>query len=267
MIDISDIKRRLARLGLTKNQADIYLLLLQRGNSRVTDFVNILKIPRSSVYENLKGLYELGLAEEIVENSFKRIRAYPLSLLKHRLNEDISKLKEQSADLERLEKELEEIPSDPNQTTTTVRYYKGIAGARQIFWNTLKSKDVIYVYGEWGRSQYLGVEFYKNFVTESYERNFQEQVLTNSTLRVLDSIRAGINGPTSRTKIENVKVLPVEAVAFTGDTLIYDDIYAQVFLKDEVINGFEIQSEQFVKTQRAIFESLWKSATKLSELL
>jgi hypothetical protein len=47
----------------------------------------------------------------------------------------------------------------------------------------------------------------------------------------------------------------------------YDNIYAVIYLKNVEINGFEIESQEFVDTQRAIFETLWTDAKPVLELL
>ncbi len=266
MADVIALKKRLVKFGIAEKQAEIYVLLLRQGNLRISDIVSALQMPRSSVYESLKGLFEIGLAEEVIENSFKRIRAYPIGSLKHHLDENMLKIQKQAEDLTHLEKIFDILPGLPMSSTTTVRYYKGVAGARQLFWNTLKSKNTTYVYSEWGRSRYLGIEFYKNFVAESRDRGFQEQVITNSTPRVLNSIKQHLDTPVSRTKLENIRFMPIDKIALKGDSFMYDDIYAQIFLKDGVISGFEIQSEPFVKTQRAIFETLWDTAQPVSSL-
>ena len=69
MSNLSLIRKNLISLGITQSQADIYILLLQKGSLRISDITKLLNLPRSSVYENLKGLFNIGLAEEIIENS------------------------------------------------------------------------------------------------------------------------------------------------------------------------------------------------------
>lgn len=262
-----EIHGSLLELGLTPKQIDIYLLLLQGGSLRVSDMVRALAMPRSSVYESLKGLFEFGLIEEVVENSFKRIRAYPLSAMRRNLEEKIKDLEEKSSRLDEIEKTIAALPGNDRGLPTVVRYYKGRAGARQLLWNTLKSTDRLYVYSEWGRGQYVGMEFYRTFVRESRKRDIKEHVLTNSLPRVIDSIRTYVGTDISRAKVETIRALDAEQVTFKGETFMYDNIYAQIYLKDEQITGFEIESQQFIDTQRAIFDMLWNSATPVSSLL
>jgi len=267
MTDVKHIKKKLENFGLSQKQAEIYILLLRQGSLRINEIVKFLDLPRSSVYEHLRSLFDLGLAEEMIENNYKLIAAYPIGSIKHRIDEQVIKLHKQAADLEYLERALNVLPSIKLYPATTIRYYKGKSGAQQLFWNTLKAKNTIYVYSEWGRGRYVGINFYKKFVEESYARGFKEHVLTNPLPSVLSSIRQHAHTPVSRTELNNIRTVDSKVIKFKGDTLMYDNIYAQIFLKDERISGFEIESKQFLDTQRAIFNTLWEQAKPISDFL
>src|SRR5690606_30279013 len=154
MSSIASIKKQMARFGLSEKQSEIYLVLVKQGELRIQEIVNLTETPRSSVYEAIKALDELGLVEEVVEDNFKRIKAYPISSMRHNLNEQILELQSLSSDLDTIENSLASLPATDKLASTKVRYYKGVAGARQLFWNTLKSQETIRVYSEYGRSKY-----------------------------------------------------------------------------------------------------------------
>ena len=264
----STILTKLEHLGLSKNQALVYFLLLERGECRVQELVSLTRIPRSSIYEILKALFGMGLATEIVEDTHKRIRPYPLSNLKHSLQEKIVDLENQTQELDELESILE-VRLQNIVPPMSVRYYKDVSGARQLLWNTLKSQDKVYVYSAWGRGSYVGMKYYESFVAESRARGIQEQVLINPTDHALESIRKYTlpGSPISRTKVEDIRAIPQREIPITGETFIYGNVYAQIYLKDDEIVGFEIENSNFARMQRATFEKLWKLANPVSELL
>ena len=150
---------------------------------------------------------------------------------------------------------------------TNVRYYKGVSGARQLLWNTLKAKDTVYVYSAWGRGRYVGIKFYKSFVNESGEKEIKEKVLINPTKRVLTSIRKYAGSSIARTATKDIRALSEENILIKGETFIYDNVYAQLYLREEEISGFEIESSNFIETQRSIFKTLWEMAKPVSSLL
>lgn len=249
------VEQRLMEFGLSKAQAEVYMLLTQNGELRIQQIVVLSGIPRSSVYEHLRALEKNGLIERIVGENFVRVKAYPLDALRHNLEQQIS-------ELGKLENAISKLPA-PQSGTTTIRYYKGVAGARQLFWNSLKAANAVYVYSAWGRGSYVGTKFYKSFVQESRARSIHEKVLINPSEHALSSIRQYSGSAESRTKPEDIRTLSKHKVNIKGETLIYNNIYAQVYLKEEEINGFEVESDLFTETQRSIFETLWEVAKPL----
>jgi sugar-specific transcriptional regulator TrmB len=269
MSDISLVQKELEKVGLSTNQAKIYLLLIAHKELRVQEIVRLADIPRSSVYESLKKLFELGIAEEIVEDTFKKIRPYSLGIMTHGLEEEMTRLQKIKSDLHDLEKTLKLTTLSGSQDATTVRYYKDRSGARQLFWNSLKAEDMVYVYSDWSRRRYVGMKYYEYFVTETRKRHIKEHVLINMSPDTLTSIRKHSypGSPISRTRVEDIRVLDNEKMLIKGDTVIYDNIYAHVYLKNVTINGFEIENNQFTEMQRSIFETLWNMAIPVSQFL
>lgn len=267
MPDLSGLQKELEKFGLSSSQAKIYLLLVEHKQLRIQAIAKLADMPRSSVYENLKRLFELGIAEETTVDSYKIIRPYPLGIKHHGLDETILKVQRLKKDLGSLEKKINLAPLDMAEGQSAVRFYRGRSGARQLLWNTLKAKNKVYVYSNWGRGRYVGMKFYQNFVNESRRREIKEQVLINPTDPTLESIRKFTypGSPISRTRLEDIRA--IDKIKITGDTFIYNNIYSTIYLKNIEINGFEIESQQFIETQSAIFETLWDLALPIKELL
>lgn len=269
MTNFKKIKKELYKFGLSEKQASVYLSLVGHGELRIQEIVNLTQIPRSSVYESLKKLYELGIVEELVDTHFKKIRSYPIGTMRHGLDEKLSNIQRLITDLDNLEKAIALTTSTNSSPLTAVRYYKGRSGARQLLWNSLKAKSVIYVYSDWGRSRYVGIKYYENFVSEYREIGLKEKVLINPTSAALESIRRFNypGSPIARTRVEDIRALDKKSIFIKGDTFIYNNICAQIYLKNIEINGFEIESQNFVQMQRSVFETLWSRAQPISVLL
>lgn len=103
-----------------------------------------------------------------------------------------------------------------------------------------------------------------NFVSESYKRNIKEKILTNPTEQTISLIKRDTGTPLARSDTKNIRILPEISVPIKGDALIYNGIYAQVYLHNKEIYGFEIESRDFVDTQRSIFETLWATAEPIT---
>jgi sugar-specific transcriptional regulator TrmB len=81
--DLTAIHQELLKFGLSDNQAKIYLLLVTHRELRIPEIIRLARLPRSSVYLHLERLYELGIAEEIVESNYRKIRPYPIGVVRH----------------------------------------------------------------------------------------------------------------------------------------------------------------------------------------
>lgn len=267
MTNFETIERELQKFGLSKNQSLIYLYLVAHGELRIQEIVGITRIPRSSVYECLKGLLKQGLVEEIIEYKFTRYKAYPIGSIRHGLNEKLNELQSQITDLNDLEKAITLLPKKNTLPATTVRYYKGVSGARQLFWNTLNAKNTVYVFSAYGRSKFVGKSFYMDFVRESQIKKIKEKVLINPTERAINFIKRDTGTSLARTKLNDLKVLKEENILIQGETFIYNNIYSQINFDSEGIDGFEIESDSFTKMQRSLFETLWKVAKPIAPFL
>jgi len=267
MANLKEIKNELKRFGLSENQVLIYLTLIQHGSLRIQEVANLSLIPRTTVSDCLKILLELGLVEKIVEDNFTRIKPYPLSSMKHNLSEKLKQMQTQIDKLDHLEKAISTIGLNSKPLPSTIRYYKGVSGARQLFWNTLNTKEVVLVYSAWGRGSYVGIDFYKSFVSESKLRKIKEKVLVNPSPHLIESVKKYGGTSIGRTLPKNIRGLDQSKVLIKGETFIYNNIFAAVYLHDKEINGFEIESENFAIMQKSIFHSLWGVATPLTELV
>jgi sugar-specific transcriptional regulator TrmB len=267
MTGVTSIKKKLAKFGLSEKQAEIYLLLLQKSELRIQEIVTLVKIPRSSVYEHLRVLENKGLTERAIGEKFIRVRAYPLGSMRHSLEEKIEELQKLTSDLDDLETTLSKLPAIGTLNAVTIRYYKGVAGARQLFWNSLKTTDTVYVMSSFGRSQFVGKKFYMDFVSESFKRKVKDKVIINPTERALGLIKRDKGTPLARTDESSIRVISEDKVHISGDTLIYNNIYAHLYFDAGEINGFEIESKHFAETQRSIFETLWGTAQPLGMLI
>lgn len=254
----------LKKIGLTENQATVYLVLIKNRPLRVQELVQQTGIPRSSVYEVLKHLFTVGLAEEITEDTHKMIKGLPISTLKHQLDGQIAELQQQVVMVEQLEPALALLAEVGAQPAMEVRRFKGVSGAQQLLWNSLKAQDTVCVYSAWGRSGFVGKPYYERFVQESKIRGVNERVLVNPSPAVIDAINVDQGTALSRTNPKDIRSLPLNQVVIKGETFIYDNVYAQVYLSNDEIHGFEIENQDFVTTQRSIFETLWRIAEPIS---
>ena len=64
-------KQQLINIGLSNNEVDIYLSLLESGQSLVGEITKKTKINRTHIYDRLQKLINKGLVSYIIKNNRK----------------------------------------------------------------------------------------------------------------------------------------------------------------------------------------------------
>lgn len=262
MNDLADIYSKLERYGLKKPAVTIYIMLLKSSSLRVNELVKACDLPRSSVYEHLKILVSVGLVQIQIRESYKLYTALPFKRISDNIQEQLQLLQSLQTELDTVDTMLKkEITTSTNDIQ--INYFTGISGARQLLWNTLKSTDTVRVYSSWGRSRYVGRTFYERFVEESRIRKINEKVLINDRDGLVNTIKEELESSLSRTKLNAIRYLSEESMLIKGETFIYGNVYAQIYLKQQNIIGFEINGPDYSQMQRNIFDLLWENAKQI----
>src|SRR5258706_2072956 len=129
MEDIVIIKK-LEAFGVGPIEANIYLFLCGKPAQTVLSMSRELNIPRTTIYDSVLNLIDLGLIERIVEYRTQRFKAYPIDILQSVIDQQKTTAEQLSQDLAFLKTQLQ-TPID--QTIhTEVRYYHGAEGFRQM---------------------------------------------------------------------------------------------------------------------------------------
>jgi len=264
-----EIAKQFKELGLSNNEVEAYLSLINKGKSNIQKISKETKIPRSTLYETLKALIEKGLIAEIIEDKKKFYKAYSLKILKNKFEDEQERLQKNLEQIDSLENTISSLGifSNNKENHFEIRKYSGRSGARQLIWNTLSAKSTVYVYSYFGRTKYVGVKYYQGFVIESKKRDIKEKVIINPSQRVFDLFKRDVGTSKARTKLEDIRCIDFEKLNIQGETFIYDNIFATAYLDKEEIVGFEIESKSFADTQRSIFEAYWQQAKPLKKLL
>ncbi len=131
-------KSLLRKIGMTDNEAEIYLTLLKMGEALASEIAAGSKISRPHVYDSINRLIEKGLASYVIKNNRKYFRgASPHKLIDY--------LKDKELDIKRKEKEVTEaLPAllrlhKPKKPKPIVEVYEGKEGMKTILNDIIKT--------------------------------------------------------------------------------------------------------------------------------
>lgn len=257
--DKSTTEELLGLFGLSLHEREVYLTLLKHTQTTPLTLAHATGINRTTLYRVLEALSEKGLVEEIIDYKSKSYRAAPprqLDLLISKKEAETENLREQLPKLAAVLNQVSPPPSSP----TRVLYFKGVAGLRQLLYNTLRAEGEVvgYGYGNWNEG--VGKRFAEKLRQEYVDRQIKARELLNvvDTTGSFSSVSGYVNG-VYRNRAINPKKLHI-----THDTYIYNDVFAFYHAIGEQLFGVEIHNEAIARTQKQIFEILWKLAKPLN---
>lgn len=238
---MNDLKT-LENIGLSDKEAKVYMACLELGTATVQELAEKSEVKRTSIYNFLSVLIKKGLVSEIKQNDRVFLTAESPNILK-------DNLKNQEASLNNLLPDLLDLFNKPSNRPA-VKYYKGIAGIKKIYLDTLETKQPIYAFtdvdsmipimGKWLWDWYpnkrveLGIKFFGiakdgPLARKAIQRNKQQ----NREMKIIPDVKFD-------TEI-NIYGHKVAMISFQRP-------YTGVIIEDIFIN----------QTHKSIWQSLWE---------
>lgn len=170
-----DEKIALRGLGLTENEATVYLYILEYGSATISEIADKISIHRVNLYDLLKRLVEKGLVSYSIQGRSKIYIATDPSYLMKLLKEKESYLQQVLPQLE-LKKEL-------SKPKNTVKVFQGRSGIKAIFEDMLKDKRTIHVYGAEGNFLSTMPIYFKQFHKRRVKEKIKIRIVRSEKVR------------------------------------------------------------------------------------
>lgn len=266
MDNLQIFKNFLASLGLTEEEASLFVLLTQNGPQTVLSLSRLSGINRTRVYRLIDHLETLGLVHKIIEENKTFFKAAGLNKLE-------LTLKEKEEEINRLRHLLPTISSlfpavsALGQPDTKVIFYRGREGVRQQGWNTLRAKTECLGFTFRVYSEIVGQKFAEDWASEVVRRGIHfREILSDvyyQSIKEKSEYKAVTFGcPNFERKYISSKILVInhQMDIYNNVVSIYNWYEGEVF-------GVEIYNEKVANFQRQLFELVWKIAKKIPKKL
>lgn len=241
------MKEELTRLGLTENEAEVYLALLDLGSTNAGAIIKKTRLHRNIVYDNLDKLIEKGLVSFVTIKNIKQFETTPSKELK----EYVKKRKEEVLNEEKIVSQLVpqiekiRISAERKQDATI---FKGKRGLKTVLDEITKTKSELLVFGTgWGMKETL----------ESYYEQWHSKLkLKKIKCRILlpENKRGNFLKPFVEKYLPENNVMP-------STIAVYEDKVLNVIWGEEPI-AILIMSEKASQSYKNFFELLWKISSK-----
>jgi len=241
-----DIRSQLATAGLTDSEIDIYLYLLQNGQSTPPQIAQGTGIARTNTYNVLRALKDRGLIKQELHRKRKAyLAADPQALI---LNWEKQKI-----DLEKMIPDLRALYTT-NKNKPGILFFDGFEQVKEIYLSSLATNDKkIFAFGSTNLLSNLERNFFIHFEQKIRDNGIAlVDILTSASKeRALTETKKIIGG------MYDFKLLPEKYRDQPTDILIWDNNIALVTLEVPVF-GTIITSPLLADTFKMIFELIWE---------
>lgn len=233
----------LEQIGLTRNEARVYLALLETGETKTGALVKETGMHRVLIYDALESLIKKGLGSYVIRENIKYFQAA-----------DPERLLEFLKEKEELTRELLPELKGKYQTRNpqSVAIYEGIIGLKSALNNMIKELSpggTHYVFGSGEMSSAMGA--YYDIYQEAKRRN---GIKTYGILDVSFRKRKEVIRRTSAM----LRFYPL--TYFPTDTWIYNDKVLIVTYTSHPPVAFLITSQETADSYKKFFDVIWREA-------
>lgn len=249
---ISDLLRD---VGLPNNAVRVYLRLAETGSSSARQLAENLNLPRTTIYDNLKFLFESGLIIEQDEAGKKTFGTDDTKNLLHFVKAKIELLEDREKKIREL---LPALPANARALDPKIKFYAGAEGMKQALKDMLWYKN-IETLTMWPISEMveiLGEEYLENLNRRRIRQNISIRGIWPRHKRV-DFKRFPYLG-VGRGHLRELRLAPKE-MDWNMSYWLYADKVAFISSRAEGF-GFVIHSRDFVDLIKTQFEQIWKIA-------
>ncbi len=237
----------LKNIGFTKQETNVYLACLSLGRSSVIQIAGKAGIKRTTTYNIIESLLEKGVLSKHQDRKGQKFLAESPEKI-------LTNLRQNQKDLSQILPNLIAMAGSESEFKPEVKFYQGKEGLKAVYEDTLNSCEKGYEL-----AGYFSGEDAFNFLPD-YTRSYVKRRVAKGIKAkaiAIDSkiIRKHIDRDKKelrRTKLVSKQMLPISI-----EKDIYKDKVAFMNFKGFPF-GVIIKSPQIAKSERAIFELLWK---------
>lgn len=245
------MQEKLIKLGLSKNEANIYLFLLKNPNITTGLIIKETGISNSRVYESLNSLISKGLVTYTIQKDGKYFNASPPEKF-------LEKEEERKKQIEELVPELKKLKTEKEFRTNTA-VFEGFEGFKTAFKKIIDDcpkEETIHILGF--SEQPYATESLRIFLTNMNLKSAQKK----HKLKILldNSVKETLGKDREKEKNTEVKYMPKGYISPSAIDVFEDYVY--IFLWEEKPFVFMIKNERIAGSFKQYFNFLWKIAKK-----
>lgn len=245
----------LGQLGVSLDEAEVYLYLVQAGEQSVLAISRGLDTGRTKLYPLLDNLADKQLIHVNERHYGSSYSAQPLETLEFLVAEKQRQSNAVASALPAAKSLLAQLAT-PEVGGTKFIQYRGLDGLKQVSWNITKAKGEYFCFELANLDKHQGIPkaFAEKVRSIEVERGIVGHDLTNNPNWKVES---SVPGYTSLGKARYVdpKIFTIEF-----ESIVYDDTYTLVKYEPNDIVCIEIKNPSLAHQQKQLFNLVWSLA-------
>ncbi|PIR48595.1 hypothetical protein COU80_02695 [Candidatus Peregrinibacteria bacterium CG10_big_fil_rev_8_21_14_0_10_55_24] len=243
----------LTELGLSEDEARVYLALLELGGSYVSAVAKKAKVHRVVCYKILDDLTRKGLVSAFTKNGMKHYAVTSPEIIVQKQEERLRKAQDLLPELLSLTNALAYKPK--------IEYYEGVEGIKNIFEDTLLAEEEILGYTNLAAiPKVVPQAFIRNFAERKISKGIKTRMLSPNLPEAITYLKTYYPREYDLSLTEVLFVNPKQYF-FEYEINIYGNKVSIFSLNPDELIGMILESNVYANTQRAIFQLAWLGAT------
>lgn len=249
----TSLSATLEKIGFTKNEASVYLALLELGRGTVARVAQRAGINRTTGYSLLNHLVQRGMVsssgkgsrQSYVAESPDRLVTY----MKKQAEDLVANLSVASSLVPEL-KSMRNISERPK-----VRFYEGKEGLESVYEDTLTSSEPIRAYAT--------VDDMHKALPDYFPKYYQRRAKAGVAIRaIIPSTEVGRERAVKgRAELRESALIPADKYYFSPEINIYDNKVMIASWREKL--GIIIESAEIADAMKKTFELAWAEAKRL----
>ena len=253
------IKEFFEKLNLSPREMKVYLYCLNHGPQLMSRLAQIVSTTRTNAYDIVKKLEQKGLCHTVGSSYGRKVQANDPENINELLENKEKQIKELKKDLTSVLPILKHESGGLLSPFTKVSYFEGVDSIRKMLWQSLQNKNkIIKIAGsELDMASSLGKEYVTNFHIRRKEKGIFLNALRPDSKRLNGEVFLN-----DKIYLREIRIRPKGKVRLKSNLIIWDNYIAIYSLKDNLIFGTLIESEEMAIMFDSWFDFIWQGSKK-----
>lgn len=242
----------LQKLGLTTEEARVYLACLEINGGPVSTIARKAGTQRVGCYHTIENLLQKKLLSQYNKNGVKCFAPEPPEQLMKMAEERINITKSLLPELKSLASALAFKPK--------IRFYEGRDGVEKVFTESLTARREILGYTDLKLVTEFFPDFFRQYTYDKLKKKIKTRYLSPTTVDTVHVLDPFLPKSYDQNLIE-ILLVNRNQFLFENEVLIFGNSVGIVSLNRDELLGLIVESPTFARTMKAVFDLAWLGAT------